>query len=625
MTMLTLAKVLTRSALVLAIGVKAFAAESADEAGLHVDPARLEAWSDSRLGLFVHWGPWSQTRIGYIWKIVEAMPAEEREQYFRLGDTFNPTRFDPAAWARAAREAGMKYVVFVTKHHDGFNNYDTALSDYKITSPSSPFARNRHADLTRAVVEAFRAEGLAIGLYYSHIDWHHPDGRLFSRRYPQYDPENVDRHPEAWRRFAEFQKGQLRELLTNYGKIDIVWFDISWPHAGNGLVKVTHPVVRKDVIEMVRMIRTLQPDAIFNDRGTDVYGGFFTPEQRVPDAGLPGAWETSITITNERGYWYKGEDVSSKTPAELVRTLVDVASKGGNLLLNVGPRPDGTWIPGEEAALAGLGEWLQRHGESIYATRRSPFLDLPWGRATVRDGRLYLHVLDWPADGVIELSGLQTPIVGARSLSDPTQPVTALEPGPRGPRLRVGAVPHDTVVSVIAVDLEGLPQVRTSIYAQPDGTLLLPTGRARLDGAKLSYNYGSNVRHGDYLEGFVSLNDRVSWAFLVERPGTYRVVLEYALQEGYEGSAFRVQVGGAPALAGVTRPTAAWKGSLLDVATQVPGKGEERDNRWTFKLHELGTMRLDQTGERTLTIEPLSFANGYLFYLKSVRLIPVVE
>ncbi len=596
-----------------------------DEAGLRVDPERLKAWSDARLGLFVHWGPWSQTGIGYIWKMVGTTSAEEREQYFRLSDTFNPVDFDPTVWARAARDAGMKYVVFVTKHHDGFNNYDTRLSNHRITAPGVPFANHRHADLTRAVIEAFRAEGLAIGLYYSHIDWHHPDGRFFSHSHPEFDPTRVDRDPAAWRRFADFQKGQLRELLTNYGKIDIVWFDIHWPYARTGQGRVTHPEVRRDVIEMVRMIRTLQPDAIFNDRGTDVYGGFTTPEQRIPETGLPDAWETSITITNERGYWYKGEGVSSKTPAQLVHTLVDVASKGGNLLLNVGPRPNGTWIPGEHAALAGLGKWMERHGESIYGTERSPFLDLAWGRATMRDQRLYLHVFEWPTDGVLELTGLQTPIVEARSVSDPARRPLAFESGPRGPRLHVGFAPHDEITTVIAVDLEGRPEVKNHLREQPDGRFELPAARARLSGEKLSYNHGSATRHGNYIEEIVSKDDRVSWDVIVERPGGYRVVLEYALQTGYAGSSFGVRVGDAEPLSATTRATATWEGSLLSVPTNTPGKGQPSDNRWTFKLHELDTVYLKQAGEQTVTIEPESLANGYLFYLKRVQLIPIAQ
>ncbi|MEO6246431.1 MAG: alpha-L-fucosidase, partial [Opitutaceae bacterium] len=282
-------------------------AQTPPVADLHVDPARLAEWNAWRFGMFIHWGPWSQTEIGYIWKLAMEDPPGVREKRFDLWQTFNPTKFDPKKWARAAKDAGMKYVVFVTKHHDGFNNYDTALSDYKITNPASPYAKNPHADLTRAVVDAFRAEGLAIGFYYSHIDWHHPDGRYFSRSYWDYDETRIARDPASWRRFADYEKGQLRELLTNYGKVDLVWFDIYWPFAGVGTEPVSNPVVRADVLELLKTMKTLQPGIIFNDRGTDIYGGFSTPEQRVPETGIPGNWESNITITNERGFWFKGD------------------------------------------------------------------------------------------------------------------------------------------------------------------------------------------------------------------------------------------------------------------------------------------------------------------------------
>ena len=182
----------------------------------------------------------------------------------------------------------MKYVVFVVKHHDGVNNYDTALSDYKTTNPVVPYHTNPKADLTRAVIDAFRAEGLAIGLYFSHIDWHHPDGKYFSRSHWDYDESRVDSDPASWERFAEYEKGQIRELLTNYGKIDLIWYDIHWPTGGTNNKVTENPRVRKDVLELLHLMKSLQPDIIFNDRSTDKFGGFYTPEQQVPEWGLPG-------------------------------------------------------------------------------------------------------------------------------------------------------------------------------------------------------------------------------------------------------------------------------------------------------------------------------------------------
>ena len=170
---------------------------------LYISPERMEQWNDWRFGLFIHWGPWSQREVGYIWKMVNEEEEAVGRKSFDLWETFNPTQFDPKKWAKAAKDAGMKYVVFVTKHHDGVNNYDTQLSDYKVTNPIVPYSKNKNADLTKAVIEAFRAEGLAIGLYFSHIDWRHPDGKYFSRSAWEYDPSRIDSDPDSWNGFAE--------------------------------------------------------------------------------------------------------------------------------------------------------------------------------------------------------------------------------------------------------------------------------------------------------------------------------------------------------------------------------------------------------------------------------------
>lgn len=613
-----------RAALVFALSLVASALGAASpEPELQIRPTRLAEWSAWRFGLFIHWGPWSQTEIGYIWRIMHGDPPGVREQRFDLWRTFNPVRFDPRKWARAARDAGMKYVVFVVKHHDGFNNFDTALSDYKITNPASPFARNPNADLTRAVVEAFRAEGLAIGLYYSHIDWHHPDGKFFSRSHWDYDPGRIDRDPASWRRFADYQKGQLRELLTRYGKIDIVWFDITWPFAGIGAKPVAHPVVRADVLDLLATMKRAQPDVIFNDRGTDIYGGFATPEQRVPESGLPGLWETSLTITNERGFWFKGDRVSAKSPAELVRTLIEVASKGGNFLLNVGPRPDGELAPGEPEALAGVGVWMKRYGESIHGTARSPFLDLPWGRSTTKGHTVFLHVFDWPRDGVLVVPGLRNRVRSAWRVGDSSR--RALEVTARGDDrlVAIGATPDHPIASVIALELEGAPDVRNLIRQRDNETVSLAAARAAIAGERARYNFGSATRHGNFIEGLASPSDRLTWHFALAREGRYRVAAEYAVQPADAGGTFAVRCDDQPPLVAKTVATADWQGPLLEVRNPSATKGESYDNRWTFRTVELGVVEFAAAGEHTLTLEPRTLAGRHLFYLKSISLTPL--
>lgn len=610
--------------LAFSLGLAAAAVSAAPaEPDLHIRPERMAEWNAWRFGLFIHWGPWSQTGIGYIWKIVREDQPDVREQRFELWRTFNPTRFDPKKWARAAKDAGMKYVVFVVKHHDGFNNYDTALSDFKITNPASTFARNPNADLTRAVVDAFRAEGLAIGLYYSHIDWHHPDGRFFSHGHWDYDRGRIDRDPASWRRFADYEKGQLRELLTNYGKIDIVWFDIMWPFAANGIERIPHPVVRADVLDLLALMKRAQPDVIFNDRGTDIYGGFYTPEQLIPETAPRGNWETSLTITNERGYWFKGDGVSAKSPAQLVRMLIDIASKGGNFLLNVGPRPDGELSPSEYDALAGIGSWMKIYGETIYGTTRSPFLDLPWGRSTTKGGILFLHVFDWPRDGVLVVPGLRNRVKSAWRVADPQR--RPLEVTARGDDrlVTVGATADHAIASVIALEIDGAPDVKNLIRQRDGEPVVLGAARAAIAGGRARYQFSSATRHADFIEGLVSPADRLTWDVWLARAGKYRIAAEYALQPANAGGTFVVRCDDQLPLEAKTIATADWEGAILDVRAKNGTRRDIFDNRWTFRTVPLGTVSFAAPGEHTLALEPRALTGDLLFYLKSLTLQPV--
>ena len=587
---------------------------------LYVQTSRLEEWNDWRFGLFIHWGPWSQREVGYIWKMVNEETPEVGSKSFDLWKTFNPTEFDPAKWAKAARAAGMKYVVFVVKHHDGVNNYDTAYSDYKTTNPIVPYHTDPKADLTKAVIEAFRAEGLAIGLYYSHIDWHHPDGKYFSRDHWDYDISRVDSDPESWNRFATFQKNQVRELLTNYGKIDILWYDISWPTGGTGNKEIEHPVVRKDALELLAIMKELQPDLIFNDRGTDKFGGFYTPEQQVPATGLPGFWESNITITNERGFWYKGDHVSAKSPEMLTRMLIEIAAKGGNFLMNVGPRPDGELSATEYAALAGVGEWMQTNGESIYGTDRSLFIDLPWGWSTTAGSKLYLHVFDWPSDGQLVVPGLRSSVKKAYLLEDTRKRNLVVDAIDDGKSIKVGRRAPNAIASVVVVEVEGQPEVYNTYRQQPGKSLEFSTAIARVEGQNASYNYGTATRKGNFVQDIKTPEDRVLWDFVVRTPGRYRVKIEYSAQHPQAGSEFAVKVGNLATFNGVVRGTADWTGDLLEVKRQTFDAHERHNNLWTFQQHELGTLNIAATGAHTLEVVPRRIAKDYLAFVKSVTL-----
>ncbi len=592
-------------------------------AHLHVSPERMEEWNDWRFGLFVHWGPWSQREVGYIWKMVTEEDEATGSKSFELYKTFNPVKFDPKKWAKAAKDAGMKYVVFVVKHHDGVNNYDTRLSDLKTTSPEVPYHTNPNADLTKAIVNAFRAEGMAIGLYYSHIDWHHPDGRYFSRDYWHYDPDRIETNPESWERFVSFEQGQLRELLTNYGKIDIAWFDIHWPHAAVGTEKIEHPQVRQAVLDTLSMMKELQPDIIFNDRGTDQYGGFYTPEQQVPEFGLPGNWESNITITNNRGFWYKGENVSAKSNRELIQMLIDIASKGGNFLMNVGPRPDGEFSQTEYDALAAVGSWMDEYGESIHGTRKSLFLDLPWGKSTTKGNKLYLHVFNWPATGQLRVPGLRNAIRKAYLLSDPKQKSLRVRSDGDDKIITVGSdAPHD-IASVVALEIIGEPDVNNVYRQKGKDPILLSSGIAKIESPTAKYNFGKATRKGNFVQDIKSPGDALHWEFNVRSPGKYVIGVEYATQTDQAGSRYILEVDETIGIKQTVEGTADWTGDILQVERKTMDTGERHNNLWLFKTFEVGTIVFDKPGKHRISLVADTIANEYLMFLKSVSLEPI--
>ena len=589
------------------IGLNHTAAEEATERGgsHQVSKERMQEWNDWKFGLFIHWGPWSQTGIGAIWQITRKDPPEVREKRFELYKTFNPVKFDPNEWARLAKEAGMKYVVFVTKHHDGFNNFDTRVSDFSIMNPQCPYSKSPQPDLVRRITDAFRAEGLAIGYYYSHIDWHHPDAKYFSMSHWDYDESLIATDPERWRRFVAFERAQVRELITNYGPPDVFWFDIRWPSSDGNGKPYTNPVVRRDAVEMIRMMRKTNPQMIIDNRGTDVLGDFATPEQQVPAMGMPGYWESNITISNGGGYWYRGPDTGYKPPEELVRTLIDIASKGGNFLMNVGPRPDGTIAPQEIEALKGVGKWMAVNGQSIYGTTRTAFNKLDWGRCTVKGNTLFLHVFDWPTDGLLRVPGLKTKVVKAYLLADKGRASKSVTRDRFDLLVDVGTTPPDPTASVVVLELAGPPVVDNMLRANREGVIELDTGLARLHGPNVKYYAGQGTHVGGYVENWKSHDDWVSWEFRVQKPGRFEV--EILCAGPGTGGQFTLSVAdqklsGRDEKGKQAKPPARRRGTRSFVA---------------------GSVSLPEPDVYTLSIKPEKLAAENLIYLRGVRLRPM--
>ena len=362
---------------------------------------KLAEWQDLKFGLLMHWGPYSQWGVVESWSICpedygwcERKKGSNPQDYFAykkeyeaLQKTFDPVKFNPEKWAKAAKNAGMKYVVFTTKHHDGFSMFDSKYTDYKVTDAETPFSKHPRANITKEIFNAFRGEGLWAGAYFSKPDWHHEN--YWDPYFPPFDRNvNYDPalHPEKWEKYVQFTHNQILELLTDYGKVDILWLDGGWVKkrtdqnikenygekfkentSGNGFLK--HRVVSQDIRmdELVVKAREKQPGLIVVDRA--VHGknqNYLTPENRVPEKPLPYPWESCIIAG---GGWSYSFNANYMTGRDAIHTLVDIVAKGGNLLLNIAPSPTGEWDDGAYALLQEIGDWMKANGEAIYATK----------------------------------------------------------------------------------------------------------------------------------------------------------------------------------------------------------------------------------------------------------------
>lgn len=336
---------------------------------------RLEWFKDQKLALMMHWGPYSQIGLVESWALSDGDgdwarddldwvddTEEFKREYFDLNKTFNPIRFQPDVWADIASEGGFKYLIFTTKHHDGFSMWDTHETDYKITSENTPFHKHKYADITKHVFNAFREKGLGIAAYFSKADWHTPyywapgmERGSHMWRGPSYDPEE---YPWLWDKFVSFTHNQIMELMTNYGEIDILWLDAGWVGKGKQDIRLG---------DTVKEARKIHPGLLVADRMIGGhYENYITPEQSIPDKVINVPWESCISIANSFAYSFEDEYKSTR---QIVQILIEIVAKGGNLALNVAPQPDGRLGRGAIKRMKELGAWLKVHGEAIYGTR----------------------------------------------------------------------------------------------------------------------------------------------------------------------------------------------------------------------------------------------------------------
>jgi len=421
--------------------------------------ARMEWWREARFGMFIHWGlyaipagEWKGETNHAEWiRTTAQIPLEEYDKFVQQ---FNPVKFNAEKWAQLAKDAGMKYIVITSKHHDGFCMFDTQYTDFDIMS--TPFQR----DILKELSDACHKAGIKMCWYHSIMDWHHPD------YLPRRDWEKDRSTEEAdMNRYVLHMKNQLRELVKNYGEIGVLWFDGEWENTWN----------QERGKDLYNYVRNLQPNIIINNRvgagrsgmegftkGDEFAGDFGTPEQQIPATGLPGVdWETCMTMNDHWGY--NKNDHNWKSATELIQMLADIASKGGNFLLNIGPTAEGLFPQPSIDRLRAIGNWMKVNDESIYGTQASPFKYLEWGCCTqqpIEGGtRLFLHVFDWPETGELIIPGIYNQANITYLLSDPEKNPLDVSRHEDALVIAIPATAPDSNNSVVVLDIEGKPDV----------------------------------------------------------------------------------------------------------------------------------------------------------------------
>lgn len=486
-----------------------------DEATMKHDQ-KMEWWREARFGMFIHWGlyaepagEWKGKQIPGISEWIMARAAIPVKEYEKLAENFNPVKYDAEEWVKLAKFAGMKYIVITSKHHDGFAMFQSKASKYNIVD-ATPFDR----DPLKELADACKKYGIRLGFYYSQAqDWHEPGGTYFNieEGKPHWDPDLV-REP-----LMNYINGkavpQVKEILENYGGLDILWWD-------------TPRGMTEEAAQALQNIADEYPNMITNNRLYRPWpGDFTTPEQNVPPTGLDYDWEVCMTMNTSWGY--KSYDQNWKSSESLIRMLVDIASKGGNLLLNVGPTAEGLFPEPSVERLKQIGLWMQQNSESIYGTTASPFFKLPWGRCTTKEmgGNtiLYLHVFDWPKNGILRVPGLKTRISNISLLSNPKQTFAWKFEGD-DLVIHAPSVIFDPINTVIKVKTKGNMEVISNMPTLKEGTVLLPADFADI------YNpgYGTHARlegtdTKSVIQNWVDSRVRLEWLFNATEPGIYKL------------------------------------------------------------------------------------------------------
>lgn len=575
-------------------------------ASMKTHEARVAWWRDARFGMFIHWGVYSLP--GGEWKgkkvsgYAEHLMRKEkipRAEYLALAHQFNPVQFNADQWARLARQAGMKYLIITSKHHDGFAMFDSQVSDFNVVKQTAW----KH-DPMKDLAAACKRQGIKFGFYYSHaFDWEHPDapGNDWEYNNPGGDKglyggvNWFNLHPEllpkAQRYVREKAIPQIRELIEKYHP-DILWFD------------TPSKLPLSENIAILKAIRETDPNVVVNGRlarSSAISFGDYKNTADRPEEFFPvtGDWE-AIPTTNE-SYGYSKYDSSHKPVSHFVRLMASAASRGGNLLLNIGPRGDGIIDPRDTAILQGVGRWMQVNGESIYATSAGPLPLQSWGVSTLKGDKLYLHVFTRPADGKLVVGGLKSNISSAWFLANPAKTLSPQRINDNDVLIQLPPQLPDSVNTVIVLQIKNELRTDSVRYVSSNiQTTRLLAFDADLKGKGFGYGDGKTARY--YVDGWKDKDQYISWRFRTGAATSFRVLVKYLAGEE-EGGSYRLEE----------------DGRFLEEKQVITKKGAT-----DITTEEAGIWS-PGPGLHTLNIKPVTMGKPSLMRLLEVQLIPVNE